>query len=121
MKKWEIAKGKGMVEHISDWIERLLALLFVPATLYGGCGALMRRRKDSRTLRQRISEVGGGALTAHMLTQIIQDMTPEAWHAVCFFLAGWGGLELVGRLYEAIADGVAERLRRRISQWPNDT
>lgn len=103
-----------------EWLERTLALLFVPATLYGGCGALMRSRRDKRPLRQVVSEVTGGALTAHMLTPVIVSAIPAEWHAVCFFLAGWGGLELVGRLYEAVAHGVEERLRHKIAGRVND-
>ena len=80
----------------------------------------MRRRKDARTLRQVLSEVLGGALTAHMLAPIIQGAVPEDWHAVCFFLAGWGGLELVGRLYEAIAEGVEDRVRHKIGGQTKD-
>lgn len=104
----------GQVEQFWDWLERLVAMFFVPATLYGGGGALLRRRKDRRTLGQVLSEVSGGALTAHMLAPIIQKSVSEDWHAVCFFLAGWGGLELVGRLYEAIANGVEDRIRHKI-------
>lgn len=104
-----------MLEQVIDWLERVLAMLFVPATLYGGGGALLRRRKDTRTLGQVLSEVSGGALTAHMLAPIIQKTASEDWHAVCFFLAGWGGLELVGRIYEAVANGVEDRIRHKIA------
>lgn len=101
------------MEEFWDWLERVLGVVFVPATVYGGFGALMRRRRDTRALRQIVSEVAGGAVTAHMLTQGIQNNIAEEWQSVCFFLAGWGGLELVGRLYEAIAHGLEERLRNK--------
>ena len=103
------------MEQFWEWLERLVAVFFVPATLYGGGGALLRCRKDRRTLGQILTEVSGGAFTAHMVAPIIQKGVSEDWHAICVFLAGWGGLELVGRLYEAIARGVEDRIRHRIA------
>ena len=114
-------KGAKRMEQFTDWVERVLSLIFVPATVYGAAGALMRRRRDTRSVRQIVSEVFGGALTAHMLTQVIQHNIPYEWQSVCFFLAGWGGLELVGRLYEAIAQGLENRVRSRIEGRGNDS
>ena len=110
-----VRRGSLVVDSLMDWAERILTLIFVPATLYGGVGALARRRNDSRALRQIISEVCGGAVTAHMLTPAIQNNISADWQSVCFFLAGWGGLELMGRIYEAIAHALEERIRQKIT------
>ena len=107
-------KVRGRMEQFIDWVERVLSLIFVPATLYGGAGALMRRGRGERTFGQVISEVFGGALTAHMLTPVIYANIPPEWQSVSFFLVGWGGLELVGRLYEAVAQGLENRIRGRV-------
>ena len=39
---------------------------------------------------------------------------PEKWHFTCFFLVGWGGLELIGRAYEALAQGIESRIRKQV-------
>ena len=102
------------MEQFIDWVERILSLIFVPATLYGGAGAFMRRGRGERSCGQVISEVFGGALTAHMLTPVVYAYIPLEWQSVSLFLAGWGGLELVGRLYEAVAQGLENRIRDRV-------
>lgn len=47
------------MEQFIDWLERTLALLLVPATLYGGAGALMRSGRGKRSIGQVVFEVFG--------------------------------------------------------------
>ena len=102
------------MDSITELIDRILTLLLLPATLYGAGGALMHARRKGKPIRQSFVEVIGGAFTAHMLTQVVVSYVPDAWHSVVFFLVGWGGLELVGRLYEAAAKGLENRITKKI-------
>ena len=81
-------------------IGKLIATLLVPATLYGAGGALMQARRKNKSIQQTLFEVLGGSITANMLAPLLVDATPEKWHHTLFFLSGWGGLELVSRVYE---------------------
>ena len=102
------------MDSITELLDRITALLLLPATLYGAGGALMHARQKGKPIRQSFIEVIGGAFTAHMLTSVIVSYVPDAWHSVCFFLVGWGGLGLVGRLYEAAVKGLESRIARKI-------
>ena len=107
-------KVRGRMEQFIDWVERMLSLIFVPATVWGGAGALMRKGRGQRSLRQVFSEWFGGVVIAHMLSPVILQYTPDPWHITLFALAGLGGLELVGRIYEAVAQGLENRIRGRV-------
>lgn len=96
-------------------LERLLQMLFLPACLYGAGGALLHSARKGRTLPQTAFEVLGGIITANMICPLVQDMTPESWHYTLFFLIGWGGLEVVSRLYEAVVSALENRIRRHIN------
>ena len=108
-------KGVGRVEQFTDLVERMLSLIFVPATIYGASGAFLRVGRGKRSCGQVVFEVFGGAITAHMFSEIINAQVPMQYHSVCFFLVGWGGLEFVGRLYEAVANGLESRVRGSVS------
>ena len=103
-----------MLEGITEFLDNLLALLLLPATLYGAGGALMHARRRGKPIRQTIVEVIGGAFTANMLGGIITNYVSSDWQPICFFLVGWGGLELVGRLYEAAATALENRISKKI-------
>ena len=102
------------MDSITELIDRILALLLLPATLYGAGGALMSARRKGKLIRQSFVEVVGGAFTAHMLTPVVVSYVPDVWHSVVFFLVGWGGLELVSRLYEAAATAIETRITKKI-------
>ncbi|WP_302413502.1 hypothetical protein [uncultured Desulfovibrio sp.] len=84
-----------------NYLERALQFVLLPASLYGAGGALMHSARKGRSIPQALLEVVGGVVTANMVCPLIQAETPEKWHYTLFFLVGWGGLELVGRIYEA--------------------
>lgn len=103
-----------MMDDLIEFLNRALAVFLGSATLYGAGGAFMHARRKGKPLRQSAIEVLGGAITTNMLSPIVQDFTPEKWHYTLFFLIGWGGLELVGRLYEAIVCAVECRIKKNI-------
>lgn len=98
-----------------DFLERLLQWLFFPASIYGAGGALLHSARKGKGVIHTIVEALGGILTANMLCPLIQDATPEKWHYTFFFLAGWGGLELVSRIYEAAVTALESYVRRKIN------
>lgn len=102
------------MDSITEFFDRLLALVLLPATLYGAVGAFMQARRNKKPARQTIIEVIGGTITANMLSPLVQDVTPDRWHYTLFFLVGWGGLELVGRLYEVTAKALEARIARKL-------
>jgi hypothetical protein len=104
-----------MMDSITEFFDKLLALVLAASH------ALRRRRcvhaSTARTkspARQTIIEVIGGTITANMLSPLVQDVTPDRWHYTLFFLVGWGGLELVGRLYEVTAKALEARIARKL-------
>ncbi|MDL2267192.1 hypothetical protein LJC46_04295 [Desulfovibrio sp. OttesenSCG-928-G15] len=72
----------------------------------------MHARRKGRPIRQTIVSVFGGVITTNMLSPIVYANSPEAWHYTLFFLVGWGGLELVDRLYESAAQGLERRVNK---------
>ena len=103
-----------MMDNLTGFLDRVLGWLLLPATLYGAGGALLRYGRKDKPARQTVAEVFGGALIANVVCPLVQDMTPEKWHFTCFFLVGWGGLELIGRAYEALAQGIESRIRKQV-------
>ena len=98
-----------------DFLERLLQWALLPASVYGAGGALMHSTRKGRSPAHTLFEAVGGVFTANMVCPLIQDATPEKWHFTLFFRAGWGGLELVGRLYEAVVSALEGYIHRRIN------
>jgi hypothetical protein len=103
-----------MLESIKEFIDGVLALVLLPATLYGAGGAFMSAKRKKEPLRQTVISVIGGIITTNALSPLVQDLSPESWHTTLFFLTGWGGLELVSQLYEVAAGALAKRLGRKI-------
>ena len=102
------------MDSIMDYLDKLLAIVLIPATFHGAGGAFMHARRKGKPLRQTAIEVVGGAITANMLCPLVQDLTPDKWHYTLFFLVGWGGLELVSRLYEATAQSLERRIQNKV-------
>lgn len=95
-------------------VSKVLTFALLPATVYGAGGAFIQARRNKRPARQTLLEVIGGVITANMLSPLVQDATPEKLHFTLFFLVGWGGLELAGRMYEALANALERRIRQRL-------
>ena len=102
-----------------NYLERALQFVLLPASLYGAGGALMHSARKGRSIPQALLEVVGGVVTANMVCPLIQAETPEKWHYTLFFLVGWGGLELVGRIYEAAVCALERYIQRKIN--PDET
>ena len=102
------------MDSIMDFIDKFLAMVLLPATFYGAGGAFMHARRKGKPLSQTALEVVGGSITANMLCPLVQDLAPEKWHYTLFFLVGWGGLELVSRLYEAVAQALERRIKNNV-------
>jgi hypothetical protein len=102
------------MHEILEDLERLLAWFFVPATLYGAAGAILRAGREGGSARRVFFEGLGGAVCANMAMPLAAELAPPSWHWTLFFLMGWGGLELVGRLYQTAASLLEKRLRGRL-------
>lgn len=96
-------------------LERLLQWLLLPASIYGAGGALLHSARKGKGVMHTIVEALGGVITTNAVCPLIQDATPEKWHYTFFFLAGWGGLELVSRIYEAAVSALEQRIRRQLN------
>lgn len=101
-------------------MDRLLGWFLLPATLFGAGGAFMHSRKKGLPLGQKISEVLGGVIIANMAMPLVQAHTPESWHYTAFFLVGWGGVELIDRIYNAALNAVEKRINRAINPGENN-
>lgn len=107
-------KGKRMSEEIT-WLEKTLAYILLPATFWGAAGALTRSVKLRKSRKLWVFEMLGGMLTANMVYPLIAEYVDAKWHYTLFFLVGWGGLELIGRLYEASASALERRIKKKIN------
>lgn len=96
-------------------VSKVLTFALLPATVYGAGGAFIQARRNKRPARQTLLEVIGGVITANMLSPLVQDATPEKLHFTLFFLVGWGGLELVSRLYEVAVSALERRIAQKLS------
>ena len=107
-------KGKCMSEEIT-WLEKILAYVFLPATFWGAAGALTRSIKTRRCWKLWFFEMVGGSLTANMVFPLISEYADEKYQYTLYFFIGWGGLELIGRLYEASASALERRIQKKIN------
>ena len=103
-----------ILQSLADLLDKLLYLLLLPATFYGAGGAFLHARRKGKPFRQTLVEVVGGIITVNMLSPLVQDSTPEKWHYTLFFLVGWGGLELMGRLDEVAVGALERRISKKI-------
>ncbi|GAB1254774.1 hypothetical protein [Desulfovibrio falkowii] len=103
-----------------NYLERILQFVLLPASLFGAGGALMHSSRKGRSIGQTFMEVVGGVVTTNMVCPLIQAETPDTWHYTLFFLVGWGGLELVGRLYEAGVCALERYIQRKVNPGNND-
>lgn len=103
-----------MMNGFTDLLDRILSMLLLPATIYGAGGAIMNAKYNKKPIKQAIIEIIGGALTAHMMAPVVVAYTPEAWHSVCFFFVGFGGLGFVGQIYEVAAKALEHRVKKKI-------
>lgn len=113
-------KGKCMSEEIT-WLEKILAYVLLPATFWGAAGALTRSIKLRKSWKLWVFEMLGGVLTANMVYPLIAEHVDDEWHYTLFFLVGWGGLELIGRLYEASASALERRIQKKINPEGGDS
>lgn len=107
-------KGKCMSEEIT-WLEKILVYVLLPATFWGAAGALTRSIKLRKSWKLWVTEMLGGMLTANMVYPLIAEHVDVKWHYTLFFLVGWGGLELIGRLYEVSASALERRIQKKIN------
>ena len=107
-------KVKCMSEEIT-WLEKILAYVLLPATFWGAAGALTRSIKLRKSWKLWFFEMLGGVLTANMVYPLIAERVDDKWHYTLFFLVGWGGLELIGRLYEVSASALERRIQKKIN------
>lgn len=102
------------MDTIRQVFDTMLAWLLVPATLYGAGGAMLRAARTGRSWKQISLETLGGVIVANMVGPLLSVHAPEHWHGTFYFLAGWGGLELVAWGYE-LAVRIAEvRIQKRL-------
>ncbi|MDR2076897.1 MAG: hypothetical protein LBP61_08235 [Desulfovibrio sp.] len=93
---------------LKELLETLLSWLLLPATVYGAGGAFMRAGRTGKSIRQTVFAIVGGIITTNALSPLIDAYSPQPAHKTLYFLAGYGGLALVDRLYR-LAAGIAER------------
>lgn len=96
------------------YLDRLLEALLVPASIYGAGGALLHSVRQGRPIWQTLLSVVGGVFTSNMLGPLIREQTPENWHYSLFFLAGWGGLELVAKCYDLGVCALEKYVNRKV-------
>ena len=103
-----------------NFLERVLAWLLLPTTIYGAGGAILHSVRKRRSPTQAVLEAFGGIITTNMLGPVIQSSAPEMWQFSLYFLVGWGGLEAVGRLYEAVVQAFEKRIQNQINPRGKD-
>lgn len=102
------------MDNLRQALDMALAWLLLPATLFGAGGAAICAMRKGKCRRQVVLEGVGGILIANMAGPLITLHAPEQWHYTLYFLVGWGGLEGVGRLYEAAVSGLERRIQSKI-------
>lgn len=98
-----------------ELLQRGLAWLLMPATLYGAGGGIIKAIRHGKNWKQVILEGTGGVVAANVVGPFIASNSPETWHYTLYFFVGWGGLELVGRIYEAAVSALEHRVQNRIN------
>ena len=93
-----------------ELLESALAWLFLPATIWGAGGAVIRavKKEETKNWKNIFFQGIGGIFVANMLMPLVDLYTPPQFHYTLYFLAGWGGLAFVDRLYRLVS-GIVER------------
>lgn len=102
-------------------IDKILAWLFLPPTMYGAAGAVftaVRSRGCSKS-RLRCVVIGavnlfGGVVTSTITAPIIVAYLPDPWHPMSFFLSGMGGVATMEWALDLGKRFVEARLLRRV-------
>lgn len=76
-------------------LDAFLSWLLLPPTLYGAGGAMLRAARTGRNWKQIGLETLGGIIVANMVGPLLAVHAPGHWHGTLYFLAGWGGLDLI--------------------------
>lgn len=105
-----------MMDSIRQALDTMIAWLLLPATLYGAGGAMLRAARTGRSWKQIGLETLGGVIVANMVGPLLSVHAPEHWHGTFYFLAGWGGLELVAWGYELAVKMAEVRLHKKLGQ-----
>lgn len=103
-----------MQENIT-YLERILTFLLLPATLLGACGAFFSTARKGKPPLHVVIEMVGGAITTNMLSPLIEKYVSVDFYYTLFFFAGYGGLKLADRIYEAFVSAVESRIRKQIN------
>ena len=99
-------------------LDAFLSWLLLPATLYGAGGAMLRAARTGRSWKRIGLETLGGIAVANMAGPLLAVHAPGHWHATLYFLAGWGGLELVAWAYDQAVRIIETKLRKRLGdEW----
>ena len=102
------------MDAIRQALDTFLSWLLLPPTLYGAGGAMLRAARTGRSWKQIGLETLGGVVVANMVGPLLSVHAPEHWHGTLYFLAGWGGLELVAWGYELAVKMAEARVHKRI-------
>lgn len=102
------------MDSFSDFVDKVLSWLLLPATGYGACGAFFRCKRNGKSIIQTATEVVGGAVVANVTMPIVAEYAPASTHWTIFFLVGWGGMGLVELAYYVFARGVEVKIRRAL-------
>lgn len=102
------------MDTVRQVFETFIAWLLLPPTLYGAGGAMLRAARTGRSWKQIVLETLGGVIVANMVGPLLSVHAPEYWHGTLYFLAGWGGLELVAWGYELAVKVAEARVHKRI-------
>ncbi|MDR2056148.1 MAG: hypothetical protein LBQ10_09820 [Desulfovibrio sp.] len=103
-----------MMERFISFLNDVLSVFLLPATLYGAGGALMHAGRKGKSFRQVLFEVLGGVLTTNALAPLIRNYCPDEAQTTLYFLVGWGGLKCVDRIYEAVVAALERRIQRKL-------
>jgi hypothetical protein len=103
------------MERLTSFLGDFLSFLLLPATLFGAGGALVQSGHKGKTVKQTVFAVVGGVIVTSALSPLVIAYVPqEAAHPGLYFLVGWGGLEFVDRVYQAVMGAIERRIQRKI-------
>ena len=108
-----------MTESLRHMLDSVLLWLTSHPSLYGAGGAMLRATRTGRSWKQIVTETLGGVFVANMIGPLLSEHAHAHWHATLYFIAGWGGLELVAWAYDQAVKTAELRLRSRFGngQW----
>lgn len=96
------------------WLERALAWLLFPPTIWGAVGGFGSAYRANKGWRESVARIVGGVAISNMVGPVVAAYVPFEWQPTCYGAIGFGGWEFAGHMYEVVAQALEKKLKHKM-------